>query len=50
MDETDKSLTNNAETDFSLTNPDHEPDWETLMAEQGGLGRFQVISFIIITF
>ena len=48
MDETDKSLTNNAETDFSLINP--EPDWETLMTEQGGLGRFQVISFIIMTF
>ena len=50
MDETDKSLINNAETDFSLINPDQEPDWETLMTEQGGLGRFQVISFIIMTF
>ncbi len=30
----------NVETDFSLSNRDQEPEWETLMTEQGGLGRF----------
>ena len=25
------------------------PEWETLIKDQGGLGRFQIFSFIIIT-
>jgi hypothetical protein len=25
------------------------PEWETLIKDQGGMGRFQIFSFIIIT-